>query len=71
MTFFGTMTGSLILDGTVLQLAGRMRAGAFETDGLELIWADPTPAGSPPDFLTTWIVDPDGTASSSCSGTAA
>ena len=42
---FGTMTGSLILDGTVLQMAGTMRFGDFETDSLELVWADPDSDG--------------------------
>ena len=42
---FGTMTGSLILDGTVLQMAGTMRFGDFETDSLELVWADPDSGG--------------------------
>jgi hypothetical protein len=37
----GTMTGTLILDDTVLQLTGTMRFGDFEADSLELVWADP------------------------------
>src|ERR1700750_1530867 len=37
----GTMTGTLILEGTVLQLVGTMRFGDVETDSLELIWAVP------------------------------
>ncbi len=38
---FGTVTGTLILDGTMVQMAGTMRSGDFEIDSLELIWADP------------------------------
>ena len=41
----GRMTGDTILDGTVLRLAGSMRVGDFETDSLELIWADPDSDG--------------------------
>ena len=36
----GTMTATSILDGTVLQLVGTMRAAGFEIDSLELIWAN-------------------------------
>jgi hypothetical protein len=36
----GSMTGTAILGGTVLHLAGRMRVGEHELESLELIWAD-------------------------------
>jgi hypothetical protein len=37
----GTTTVTPILGGSMLQLAGRMRVGDTEIDGLELVWPDP------------------------------
>jgi len=37
----GTTTVTPILDGGMLQLAGTIRVGDLEVDGLELVWPDP------------------------------
>ena len=36
----GTLTGTAILGGTVLHLAGTMRVGDFSVESLELVWPD-------------------------------
>jgi hypothetical protein len=38
---FGTTTVTPILDGGMLQLAGTIRVGDLDVDGLELVWPDP------------------------------
>jgi hypothetical protein len=38
---FGTVTGTTILDDSVLQLAGTIRVGDTEIESLELIWPEP------------------------------